>query len=93
MGIQNGEPTISMDSIDQNLSIARINSDNNVESLNNDEFSLQLEDRQLQRHNFNSKSGESYKNSMAYCNYYKNYYSFPKITCKVRQRTLKFRTF
>lgn len=61
MGIQNGEPTISMDSIDQNLSIARINSDNNVESLNNDEFSLQLEDRQLQRLNFNSKSGESYK--------------------------------
>lgn len=59
MGIQNGEPTISMDSIDQNLSIARINSDNNVQSLNNDEFSLQLEDRQLQRLNFkDSKSGE-----------------------------------
>lgn len=58
MGIQNGEPTISMDSIDQNLSIARINSDNNVQSLNNDEFSLQLEDRQLQRHFKDSKSGE-----------------------------------
>ena len=59
MGLQNGESTISLDSIDQNLSIARINSDNNVQSLNNDEFSLQLEDRQLQRLNFkDSKSGE-----------------------------------
>lgn len=59
MRLQNGEPTISMDSIDQNLSIARINSDNNVQALNNDEFSLQLEDRQLQRLNFkDTKTGK-----------------------------------